>query len=157
MPKLKDVHAPFRISVVLPLPIFEHYTYLVDHSLINEIKVGQRVVVPFQGRLSVAYVVALNVADVEGVKLKTIYQILDASEPTFQPTLINTLNWVAAYYHAPLGEVLKAAHPAGTNGKSQPALKWCALNPPAELSNDPLEIEAFDLIREHSKPFPIED
>ena len=67
---------------------------------------------PFRGRVSVAYVVELNPPELPNVKLKHVAQILDGQESTFE-----LAQWVAGYYQAPLGEVLRAAHPVGTNGK----------------------------------------
>ena len=77
--------------------------------------------------------------EVPNVKLKHVAQILDRQASTFDPLHLSLAQWVASYYQAPLGEVLRAAHPAGTNGKSKPALRW--------VSQD--DLHAFDLPSPH--------
>ena len=66
------------VAVALPLPLYDRYTYAVNGEVADCIQLGQRVVVPFQGRVSVAYVVELNPPEVPNVKLKHVAQILDA-------------------------------------------------------------------------------
>ena len=127
------------VAVALPLPLYDRYTYAVNGEVADCIQLGQRVVVPFQGRVSVAYVVELNPPEVPNVKLKHVAQILDRQASTFDPLHLSLAQWVASYYQAPLGEVLRAAHPAGTNGKSKPALRW--------VSQD--DLHAFDLPSPH--------
>jgi primosomal protein N' (replication factor Y) len=111
--------SPFTIiEVAVPLPLDQTYTYLVPEPLQGRLRVGMRVLVPFGRRTVTGYVLG-PAASAEG--LKTVVEILDR-EPLLTPRELEFLRWAAAYYHHPLGEVLKAALPVGINVASRKKL-----------------------------------
>src|SRR5688572_31745659 len=55
----------------------------------------------------------------EGLKAKAILEAPDA-EPVLEPSLIKVCRWIAEYYVAPLGMVLRTALPAALTGPSVP-------------------------------------
>ena len=114
--------AVHRVEVAVPVPTTGTYTFTVPPEISHNVRVGQRVIVPFQGRLVVSYVAGLDPPELPGIKLKPISLIVDEFEPTFTPPMVEFLIWVARYYHAPVGDVFKGAHPSGTNAKSEPCL-----------------------------------
>jgi len=94
------------VSVALPLPLFETYTYHLKPG--QTAVVGQRVVVPLRGRRLTGYVVGTDPA-YRG-RTSAVDQILDPT-PLFPAPLLDALRWASGYYQHPLGEVLKVAHP----------------------------------------------
>ena len=103
---------PTIIEVAVPLYLDRTYTYLVPEPLRENVRAGMRVLVPFGRRTLTGYV--LGRGEAGGGELKEILQVLDR-EPLVTATELEFLRWTAAYYHHPLGEVLKAALPSGIN------------------------------------------
>jgi primosomal protein N' (replication factor Y) len=78
----------------------------------TQLAAGTRVVCPFGGRRLVGVVLAVHEAD-EGaleVHAKPIARVVD-DEPAIPPDLLAFLNDLAAYYFAPIGEVMRLALP----------------------------------------------
>ncbi|MEE2788118.1 MAG: primosomal protein N' [Myxococcota bacterium] len=108
--------------VAVPVPLRTPFHYTVPVRLAGGLTVGQRVLVPFGRRSVTGYVVEYPSVAPPKIKLRDITRILDQAQPTFEPDMVRFLLWVAAYYHAPPGEVFRGAHPAGINQKSVPGL-----------------------------------
>ena len=123
------------IDVAIPLHIDSTYHYLVPPHLALEIAPGKRVLVPF-GRRRMTGIVLGPVDSRE--ELKPIFAILDP-EPLLTSDELDFLRWAAAYYLHPLGEVLRAALPAGL------------LNPPR--SDDHGETALDQRLKIHREPF----
>ena len=103
----------YRIEVALPVPLAKNFTYLCE-SLAPK---GTRVRVPFGKRKLIGLVLgeSLN-ADLSGVELKTVEEILD-SQPILSPQLLKLASWMSRYYLHPLGEVFKAMLPTAETKK----------------------------------------
>ena len=95
-------------------------TYRVPASLCNDIKVGARVIVPLGKRkFYTAIVIALQSEAPEGeFALKEITELVDTT-PLILPVQLRLWQWVAEYYMCSLGEVMKAALPAGLKLESE--------------------------------------
>ena len=106
------------VSVALPLPIFGGLSYVVPDHLAERVAPGSRVVVPVRGRREMGFVVGDGSLR-EGVKAKAILDAPDA-EPVVDRSLIKVCRWIAEYYVAPLGMVLRTALPAALTGPSTP-------------------------------------
>ena len=87
-------------------------TYALPEGVDPEGLTGCRVQVPLGNRSVVGVVVATNVPPPEKGTLKPINDILDRS-PSIPPELLELTRWIADYYLAPWGDVLRAALPAG--------------------------------------------
>ena len=102
------------LRLALPVPLPRLFDYLPPAGQAAGADwVGCRVRVPF-GRgdgVMVGVVVALAPVDGDTPPLKPALERLDAA-PLLSGELFDSLRWVAAYYHAPLGEVLATALPA---------------------------------------------
>jgi len=96
-------------DVSLPVPLDQAFTYAVPSSLTHRLQVGARVVVPFGTRKLTGVVLAVR-AEAPGVRARSVEKLLD-EEPIFDTALLRLANWVAAYYCAPLGEVLRSMAP----------------------------------------------
>ncbi|HEU4994061.1 MAG TPA: primosomal protein N' [Gemmatimonadaceae bacterium] len=109
------------VSVAVPLPFFKPLTYLVPDALAARVAVGSRVVVPVRGRREMGIVVGNG--DSPGaaavVSPKPIAEAPDA-QPVLTTSLIDVCRWIAAYYVAPLGVVLRTALPAALTGAESP-------------------------------------
>ena len=72
---------------------------------------GCRVLVPFGPRQVVGVLLGPAGKLPDRPRLRPISEVLDQT-PLFSPQMLELLRWVARYYYAPLGEVLRAALPA---------------------------------------------
>jgi len=95
-------------DVALPVPLDRAFTYELGGL---EAEVGARVMVPFGGQRLVGVVVGLHdVAPGDDVEVKRVQEVMD--EAALLPgELMELGKWVAAYYCAPLGEVLRGMMP----------------------------------------------
>ena len=109
------------IDVILPLPLDGVFTYSVPSELERQDIVGCRVLVPFGRNKTYVGVIcklisnhhySLLITHYSLDKIKPILQILDAS-PILLPSQLRLWQWIADYYMSPIGEVYKAAFPAG--------------------------------------------
>jgi primosomal protein N' (replication factor Y) len=95
-------------DVALPVPLDQAFTYELGEL---EAEVGARVMVPFGGQRLVGVVVGLHdVAPGDEVEVKRVQQVMDESA-LLPDELMELGKWVAAYYCAPLGEVLRGMMP----------------------------------------------
>jgi len=104
---------PTFCDVALPVPLDAVFTYRAgDHSPV----VGGRVLVPFREKRLVGIVTDLHDREPQAgekpIEIKTILQALDA-QPVLDCTLMELGKWIASYYIAPLGEVLRTMLPLG--------------------------------------------
>jgi primosomal protein N' (replication factor Y) len=106
------------ISVALPLPLFQPLTYEVPPDLIGRSAIGSRVVVPVRGRRELGFVVGPGTPR-EGMKAKPVLEAPD-EHPVLDRPLIELCRWIAEYYVAPLGVVLRTALPAALSGPNTP-------------------------------------
>ncbi len=74
--------------------------------------IGRRVLIPFGRRPATGYVMGEGSAGEDGFKIKPILRCIDEL-PLFHPEMVAFFNWVAEYYHYPIGLVIKAALPSG--------------------------------------------
>jgi len=130
------------IDVILPLPLDGVFTYSVPPELERQVAVGHRVLVPFgRNKTYVGMICGMwnvecgmrndlsqNANESNGLqsnliphstfhipqkdKIKPILQVLDAS-PILLESQLRLWRWISDYYLSPIGEVYKAALPAG--------------------------------------------
>src|SRR3984957_6307210 len=96
-------------DVALPVPLARLFTYSVPDALRKATRPGARVVCPFGARRMVG--VVLDVLEGEPpAKVKPLSRVLD-EEPAVPDDLLAFLRDLAAYYFAPIGEVVRLALP----------------------------------------------
>ena len=102
------------VNVILPLPLDGVFTYSVPPEMERQVAVGCRVLVPFGRNKTYVGIIAsqLSVLASQLDKIKSILQVLDAS-PILLDSQFRLWQWMADYYLSPIGEVYKAALPAG--------------------------------------------
>src|SRR5947209_5321725 len=110
---------PQYAQVAVPVHLAKTFTYRLPPSMQPVARVGSRVLVPLGTKPSTGYIVALLPRLRSGTSLvesevKDVQQLLDV-EPPLTPEVLEITRWVADYYAAPWGEVMRAALPAGIN------------------------------------------
>ena len=107
---MSEIDYPY-VNVALPIPGASVYSYAVPEGMRALLQVGHRVLVPLRGR-QVTGVVVERAVDAPAHALKPISDVLDEI-PLLAPGQMAFLEWLARYYKASLGEVLRAALPSG--------------------------------------------
>ena len=104
---------PLFCDVALPIPLDQTFTYAVNGVVPV---VGARVLVPFSGQRLMGVVVRVHEDAPEGVEVKPVQQVLDDAA-LLPDELMRLASWIAQYYVAPLGEVLRGMLPLGAEVK----------------------------------------
>lgn len=97
------------IDVSLPVPLARAFTYSLPETLRHRAKPGCRIVVPFGSRKMTGVILKAH-NHVPEVETREALRLLD-EEPVFDAKLLDLGRWVAEYYCAPLGDVLRAMAP----------------------------------------------
>lgn len=106
-------------EVILPLPLNTRFTYHVPDNQASSVKIGSRVIVPFGAKkYYTAIVTALTRVKPEGFDVKEISMVLDDAPVVVRPQ-VQLWDWVADYYMCAVGDVMKAALPAGLKVESE--------------------------------------
>jgi primosomal protein N' (replication factor Y) len=96
-------------DVSLPVPLERAFTYRLPETLQHRVLPGCRLLVPFGARKLIGMVLALR-ADAPDGSVKDAFRLID-EEPVLDPALLSLGRWIAQYYCAPLGEVLRTMTP----------------------------------------------
>jgi primosomal protein N' (replication factor Y) (superfamily II helicase) len=105
---------PLFCDVALPVPLDQTFTYAVNG--VTPV-VGARVLVPFSGQRLMGVVVKVHEdAPKDDFEIKPVQQVLDDAA-LLPDELMELARWIAAYYVAPLGEVLRGMLPLGAEVK----------------------------------------
>jgi primosomal protein N' (replication factor Y) len=96
-------------DVSLPVPLDHCFSYRLPLTLRRRVEPGCRVVVPFGSRKLTGVVLKVHDETPEG-QIREVLQLLD-EEPVLSDELIALGRWIANYYCAPLGEVLRSMTP----------------------------------------------
>ena len=100
------------VDVILPLPLKGTFTYSVPESMVAQVRMGVRVLVPLgRSKTYTAMAVRLHSEKPE-FETRPIIQVIDA-EPVLIEQQLRLWQWISTYYMSPIGDVFKAALPAG--------------------------------------------
>jgi primosomal protein N' (replication factor Y) len=108
---------PLYAAVVPDVAISKSLDYGVPERLVGDIMRGSRVQIPIRGMLRSGYVFELK-SEPAFHPVRPIAAVLTTQTP-LTPDLFELAIWMARYYCAPLGHVLKVLLPAGVRGKSR--------------------------------------
>jgi primosomal protein N' (replication factor Y) len=101
-------------DVALPVPLDQTFTYTVNG--VTPV-VGARVLVPFSGQRLMGVVVRVHQdAPADDFEIKPVQQVLDDAA-VLPDELMELARWIAQYYVAPLGEVLRGMLPLAAEVK----------------------------------------
>ncbi len=93
----------------LPVPLDQVFTYELPETLRHRVKRGCRLLVPFGARKLTGVVLRVHDERPE-VRTREALQLL-GEEPALEEELLSLAQWIADYYCAPLGEVLRGMTP----------------------------------------------
>jgi primosomal protein N' (replication factor Y) len=99
---------PAYCEVALPVPLDRTFTYAVQEGQ-RPLK-GARVIAPFRNEKLIGVVTGLSSKAPEDFEARYLEAVLD-EEPLLSPELLELAAWMAGYYLAPLGEVLRGMLP----------------------------------------------
>ena len=118
-------------DIILPVPVPQLFTYLVDLKEENSIQPGKRVVVRF-GKSKIYTGIVRKVHKIKpDYETKKIISVIDEI-PILSELHFKFWEWLAEYYMCTLGEVFKAALPSGLKPESSTNLIF---NKKAETSD----------------------
>lgn len=100
------------VDVILPLPLEGTFTYSVPEPMVAQVRMGVRVLVPLgRSKTYTAMAVRLHSEKPE-FETRPIIQVIDV-EPVLIEQQLRLWQWISTYYMSPIGDVFKAALPAG--------------------------------------------
>ena len=125
-PQQSNETAPQYAQVAVPVHLRKLFTYRLPPAMRAAARVGSRVMVQLGPKPTAAYIVDLLPRLRAGTSLveseiKDIQELLDV-DPPLTAEVLELSRWVADYYSAPWGEVLRAALPAGINATVEQAI-----------------------------------
>ncbi len=100
-------------DVSLPVPLDQPFTYELPETLRHRVKPGSRVLVPFGSRRLTGVVLCCH-DDPPEVPTREAMRLIDP-EPVLDTELLALGKWIAGYYCAPLGEVLRGMLPLASD------------------------------------------
>lgn len=100
---------PQFCDVALPVPLDQPFTYRLPETLHHRVRTGSRVVVPFGAR-KLTGVVLHRHGKAPRQQAREVLRLLD-EEPALTAELLDLGRWIADYYCAPFGEVLRTMLP----------------------------------------------
>ncbi len=99
------------VQVVVPVPLHGVFDYQVPVAMQGRLRRGMRVRVPFGRKQLIGLVFSFSAESSLPVnKLRAVLEPLE-DEPVLSEDVLQLLEWAAAYYHHPLGEVMLNALP----------------------------------------------
>jgi primosomal protein N' (replication factor Y) len=96
-------------DVSVPVPVDRSFSYELPLTLRHRVQIGCRVLVPFGSRKLTGVVLRLH-NEAPAQTARSVLKLLDA-EPALDEELLRLARWIAEYYCAPLGEVLRGMLP----------------------------------------------
>src|SRR5581483_6583434 len=99
---------PTYCEVALPVPLDRTFTYALTKG--ETVQRGARVIVPFRAEKLIGVVIALTDSAPVDFEARPIDAVLD-QKPLLGDHLLELADWIAQYYLAPLGEVLRGMLP----------------------------------------------
>ena len=106
-------------DVIVPLSLADTFTYSVPKVMRQDAKPGMRVLVQFgQRRIYTAIIKRTHHNKPVDYEIKPLHEIID-SEPIVNNWQLELWDWIAFYYMCSVGEVYRAALPAGLKLESE--------------------------------------
>src|SRR5579872_2641128 len=100
---------PRFCDVSLPVPLDQPFTYSLPETLRHRVRAGSRILVPFGPRKLTGVILRCH-DDPPAMAAREALRLID-SEPVLGDDLLSLGRWIAAYYCAPLGDVLRGMLP----------------------------------------------
>lgn len=120
-------------DIILPLPLPKIYVYEIPEKLIKDCISGKRVIVQFGAKKIYTGLIQKIHFEKPDFETKKILSIIDKF-PIISEVQFRFWNWIASYYMCSLGEIFKAALPAGLKLQSETNIIFSAAEIPKNLS-----------------------
>ena len=131
-------------QIILPLNLKGTFTYKVPDELVENLKIGMRVLVSFRGKkIYIGIVAEIHQNDPETFVPKEIISILDDS-PILPLEQISFWSWISEYYMCNLGEIYRFAFPSSLKLESETYLK---IKPNVKVDFENLDVNEMYLIQ----------
>src|SRR6267142_5991312 len=149
---------PLYAQVAFPVHLSKTFTYRLPQSIQHVAQVGARVVARLGTKPLTGYIVALlprlrTGSSLIESEIKEVQELLDV-DPPLTAEVLEITRWVADYYAAPWGEVMRAALPAGINAtveqtiaithEGRAALSDLEISSPARVRTNALRLLATE-------------
>lgn len=147
-----DFTVPVFVDVALNLPLEGTFTYGVPPALVAHAQRGYRVLVPFRNKILVGLVVRQHSERPHLKRIRNLSDVLDR-ERFLPEELLALTEWIARYYHAPLGESVHLAVTsvlAPPKGEAQWALRDDAPQDFAAFADLPFAEEVRTLLQKEA-------
>ena len=119
-------------ELAIPSAVDKLFTYSIPEEFRQNLKPGMRVTAPF-GRRTVTGIVIRIAAHSPVAKTKAIIDVLD-TEPAISQDLLSLTTWMADYYFAAPGDVMKAMLVQGATKAGRRMVTLTSDDPEADLS-----------------------
>jgi len=133
-------------DVALPLPLPDPLTYEVPAAWASQAVPGVRARVMMGKRRLTGMIVAVHRNRPEGMSLRPIVEILDR-EPVLTTDLLELARFMADYYMAPLGEVIRSMLPSDLPPWGDRKV-WLTNAGAMSLPRNPAETAVLEALRE---------
>ncbi|MFP5236851.1 MAG: primosomal protein N' [Acidobacteriota bacterium] len=100
---------PLYCEVALPVPLDRTFTYAAPEG--QRVQRGARVIAPFRNEKLIGIAVSVSGEAPAEFEARALEAVLDEGEPILSEHLLALGEWIAQYYLAPLGEVLRGMLP----------------------------------------------
>lgn len=140
-------------QVILPLPFDRTFTYRIPETMQANVTVGSRVLVPFgSSKYYTAIVDSISpIPPAASFNIKDIAYAID-SNPIVRHPQLKFWRWISDYYLSPIGDVYKAALPAGLKVESETIIETNHDIDADEISTlDHEETKVFELVFSHKR------
>ncbi len=116
----------FFADIIVPLSLPKTFTYQIPKELIEYAKIGSRSIIPFgRSKILTGIIYKIHKNPPQSYETKEIIDLLD-DIPTFNTMQLEFFSWLSDYYMCNLGDIIKAAMPAGLKVSSESVIE---LNP----------------------------
>lgn len=146
---------PVFADVIVPVPLNASFTYAVPAEMGAQLQQGSRVLVPFGTRhLYTGIVEAVHHERPQLNDVKAVAAVLDPYPVVRRPQL-QFWHWLSDYYLCGIGDVMKAALPAGLKVESETMMELAPDIEPDDIDGlTPAEAEIVSLLRDKGKMTP---
>lgn len=113
-----SLQMPMYAEIIMPLPLYNTFTYSVPEEMTAALRIGSRVLVQFGKKKYYTGIVESIKAESPAYEVKPVMALLDP-DPIVRYPQLKLWKWISEYYLCAPGEVYKAAVPAGLKPESE--------------------------------------
>ena len=137
--KKMSTEKPVFAEIILPLPLKQMFSYEVPIAYAHKVYSGMRVVVPFGKKKLYTGIIYTISNQRPHFATKEILSVLD-DEPVIDVLHLKFWKWIADYYMCSIGEVYRAALPAGMKPEGETVLSLREIEDITALSSKEQQI-----------------